>query len=285
MPPSLDPQPGPKLGIIAGGGAMPARLIAACRTRGREFFVLALKDHADPALLPADAPHAWIALGEGGRGLNHLRAQGVRDVIMVGPVRRPSLRSLAPDWWAAKFLARVGMRALGDDGLLRAIVAELEAEGFRVVGIDSILGGLLARTGVWGKHHPDERANQDIAVGIEAARDLGARDIGQAVVVQQGAVLAVEDAEGTDALIRRIEGLRRDGPGPVLVKTTKPGQELRVDLPTIGATTVAAAAALKFAGIAVEAGATLVADREQAIAAADAAGLFLIGVSAESGAR
>jgi len=279
MPPSLDPQPGAKLGIIAGGGTMPARLIAACRERGRDYFVLALKGHADPAQLPADVPHAWIALGEGGQGLDHLRENGVRDLVMVGPVRRPSLLSLMPDARTARFFARVGLRALGDDGLFHAIVTELEGEGFRVVGVESILGGLIARSGVWGKTHPDQRAQDDIELGIKAARTLGALDIGQAVVVQQGEVLAVEGAEGTDALIRRIDGLRRDGPGPVLVKTTKPGQELRVDLPAIGVATVAAAAALGFAGIAVEAGNTLVADRDQAIAAADAAGMFLIGVA------
>ena len=279
MPPNLEPAPGPKLGIVAGGGAMPARLIGACRERGREFFVLALKDHADASLLPADAPHAWIGLGQGGRALDLLREHGVHELVMVGPVRRPSLLSLMPDRRTAAFFARVGIRALGDDGLLRAIVAELEAEGFRVVGVESILGGLLATAGVWGRHKPDQSAEADIVVGIAAAKSLGARDIGQAVVVQQGAVLAVEDAEGTDALIRRIDGLRRDGAGPVLVKTAKPGQEKRVDLPTIGAVTVAAAAAGGFAGIAVEAVATLVADRDQAIAAADAAGMFLIGVA------
>ena len=198
---------------------------------------------------------------------------------MVGPVRRPSLFSLMPDRRTAKFFARVGVRALGDDGLLRAVVAELESEGFRVVGVESVLGGMLAPEGVWGRNAPDERARDDIAIGLKAARALGALDIGQAVVVQQGAVLAVEGAEGTDALIRRIDGLRREGAGPVLVKSSKPGQEMRVDLPTIGVTTVAAAAALGFAGIAVEAGATLVADRAQAIVAADAAGMFLIGIA------
>jgi DUF1009 family protein len=274
-----------KLGIVAGGGTMPARLVAACRARGRDCFVLGLKGHADPALLPNDTPQGWVELGQGGRALDLLHRQGVVELVLVGPVHRPSLLSLLPDRRTAKFLARIGMRALGDDGLLRAIVAEIEAEGFRVVGIDSILEGLLAPTGAWGRHQPDERAQADIALGVAEARKLGALDIGQAVVVQQGVVLAVEDGEGTDALIRRTFGLRRAGPGPILVKTAKPGQERRVDLPTIGAATVAGAAAGGFAGIAVEAGAALVADREAAIAAADAAGMFLVGVSVPASAQ
>jgi len=272
----------PKLGIVAGGGPLPGRLVAACRAQGRDCFVLAIKDHADPALLPAGAPQAWIALGEGGRGIELLQANGVRDLVMVGPVRRPSLLSLIPDKRTARFLARIGMRALGDDGLLRAVVAELEGEGFRVVGVDTILEGLVALPGIWGRIKPDAQAESDIALGLKEARALGAGDMGQAVAVQNGTVLAREDEEGTDALIRRAGKLRAAGVGPVLVKTAKPGQERRVDLPTIGAATVAAAAAAGFAGIAVEAGTTLVADRERAIAEADAAGLFLVGIAADA---
>jgi DUF1009 family protein len=285
MPPNLE-SPGPsKLGIVAGGGAMPGRLVAACRAQGRDCFVLALKGHADAAQLPASAPLAWVGLGEGGRALDLLHEHGVRDLVMVGPVRRPSLLSLMPDRRTAGFLARVGMRALGDDGLLRAIIAELETEGFRVVGVESILGGLLAPAGVWGRHKPDPEAEADIAMGIAAAREHGAADLGQAVVVQQGAILDRESADGTDALIRHASVLRAPGRGPILVKTAKPNQEKRADLPTIGAATVAAAAAGGFAGIAVEAGATLVADRDAAIAAADAAGMFLIGVATNIGSK
>jgi DUF1009 family protein len=268
-----------KLGIVAGGGAMPARLVEACRARHRDCFVIGLKGHADPAALPGDVPQAWVRLGEGGRALDLLREQGVGEIVMVGPVRRPSLASLMPDRRTAGFLARAGMRALGDDGLLRAIVAEIESEGFRVVGVDSILEGLLASAGVWGRHAPDARAESDIALGIAAAREHGAADLGQAVVVQQGAVIDREGADGTDALIRRAGRIKRPGPGPILVKTAKPAQEMRIDLPTIGSGTVAACIAAGFAGIVVEAGATLVADRDAAIAAADAAGIFLVGVA------
>jgi len=195
-------------------------------------------------------------------------------------VRRPSLASLMPDWRAAKFFARIGLRALGDDGLLSAIIKELELEGFRVVGIESILGGLLAPKGPLGRIEPDEQARADIARGLEVARALGALDIGQAAVVQQGIVLGVEAADGTDALIARAGSLRREGPGGVLVKIAKPGQERRVDLPTIGVRTVEAAANAGLRGIAVEAGAALVVDRAAVAAAADGAALFVLGVEA-----
>lgn len=267
-----------KLGIIAGGGIMPARLVAACRAQGREVFVLALKGHADESALPADVPREWITLGEGGRGFTILKGQGVREIVMVGPVRRPSLKELTPDWRTVRFFAKAGLRALGDDGLLKALVAELEREGFTVIGVDSILKDLVAPAGLWGRHKPDAQGEADIEIGIKAARDLGARDIGQAAVAQQGQVLAVEDIEGTTALIRRAGAAKKPGAKPVLAKTAKPNQEMRVDMPTIGAETVAAAAAAGFAGIAVQAGATLVVDRERCIAAADAAGLFMIGV-------
>ena len=172
------------------------------------------------------------------------------------------------------------MRALGDDGLLAAIVKELEIEGFRVVGADGILRSALAPAGLIGRMAPDELAQQDLVHAVKVARALGALDIGQAVVVQQGVVLAVEAAEGTAALLARAKMLALDGPGGVLVKLAKPGQERRADLPTIGPETLEQAGAAGLRGIAVEAGATLILDREATVAAADARGLFLIGLTA-----
>lgn len=266
-----------KLGIIAGGGELPQRLIAACRASGRDFFVLALEGHAEAARI-GDVPQCWIRLGAGGTGLEILRRAGVGELVMAGPVRRPSLSELRPDWRTARFLAKIGLKALGDDGLLRAVIRELEEEGFRVVGVEAILGDLLAPAGPWGRVRPDAQARADIARGVAVLRGLGPLDIGQAVVVQQGIVLGVEAAEGTDALIERCAALRRDGPGGVLVKTAKPGQERRADLPTIGPDTLRRARSAGLRGIAVEAGATLVVALDALVAEADTAGLFLYGV-------
>jgi hypothetical protein len=268
-----------RLGILAFGGELPARLIAACRTRERPFFVLAFEGAADPATI-ADAPHAWVRLGAAGEGMRILRENGVEELVFAGGLRRPTLADLRPDWRAAKFFARIGLKALGDDGLLRAVIRELEEEGFRVVSVEGILTQALAPDGPLGEHRPDDAALADIAHGVRVARALGALDIGQAAVVQQGIVLGVEASEGTDALLARCGPLRREGRGGVLVKIAKPGQERRADLPTIGVRTVAAAATAGLCGIAVEAGSTLLMDRAAVIAAADAAGLFVVGIAA-----
>ena len=271
-----------RLGIVAGSGELPRRLVSACRAAGREVFVLALEGAADPATVEGVA-HAWCRLGAAARGLSLLRENDVTELVLAGGVRRPSLPMLRPDWRAAKLFARIGYRALGDDGLLSAIVGEFEREGFRVIGADQLLeagllGSGLAPQGVLGRLAPDPQALADIAHGQRLARTLGVLDIGQAVVVQQGLVLGVEAIEGTDALWRRCAALRREGPGGVLVKVEKPGQEQRADRPTIGPQTVALAAAAGLSGIAVEAGATIVLDREEVTAAADRAGLFVVGI-------
>jgi UDP-2,3-diacylglucosamine hydrolase len=268
------------LGIIAGSGALPRRLVERCRAASRAVFVLALEREADPDMV-ADVPHAWCRLGAAAKALDLLRANGVTDLVLAGGVRRPSLSSLLPDWRAAKFFARVGYRALGDDGLLSAVVKELEREGFRVIGADEILSAEnLMPMGPLGRHMPDDEAKADIELGLRAARALGTLDIGQAVVVQQGLVLGVEAAEGTDELLRRCAALRRAGPGGVLVKVAKPGQERRADRPTIGPQTAALAAASGLQGIAAEAGMTLVMDRAELVRAADEAGLFIVGIAA-----
>ena len=221
-------------------------------------------------------------MGAVGMALAALREAGVEELVMAGPVRRPSLAELRPDTTAAKYLAR-GLLRRGDDGLLRGIVKGLESEGFGIVGADDLLRPLLAATGPLGRLGPDDDAAADIDRGVTVARALGRVDVGQAVVVQEGLVLAVEGAEGTDAMIARAGPLRREGSGGVAVKIAKPGQERRADLPTIGPATVAAAAAAGLAGLAVEAGACLVIDRTATVAAADDAGLFVVGITVPPG--
>jgi DUF1009 family protein len=268
----------PKLGILAGAGELPARLIETCRSEGRAFFVLAFEGQTDPGCVDG-APHAWVRLGAAGKALKLLREAGAEDLVMAGAIRRPSLSVLRPDAWAAKLIAKAGVRAVGDDGILSAIVRELEEqEGFRVVGPQSILPEMLATEGVYGAVHPNEDARKDIDRGILVVQTIGALDVGQAAVVQQGMVLAVEAVEGTDVMLARCREVRRDGPGGVLVKVRKPQQEDRADLPTIGVPTVEGAAAAGLAGIAIEAGGTLIVNRAAVVAAADEAGLFLIGV-------
>jgi len=266
-----------RLGIVAGGGRLPQRLVESCRAAGRDVFVLALEGAAEPETVRG-VPHAWCRIGGAVKGLSLLRENNVTELVLAGSVRRPSLGTLRPDWRAAKLFARIGYRSLGDDGLLSAIVSELEKEGFRVIEPDQLLDGELVGTGPLGTVQPNPQSQADIERGLRIACALGALDIGQAVVVQQGLVLGVEAIEGTDGLLRRCAALRREGSGGVLVKIEKPGQERRADRPTIGPRTVALAAEAGLAGIAVEAGATIVLDRDEVLSAANLAGLFVVGV-------
>jgi len=272
---TIGPEP---LGILAGGGDLPARVADAARASGRAVFVVGLEGFADPATL-APYPHAIIRLGAAGHILAALRAQRCRDLVLIGAVRRPSVLDMRPDTDGVRLLARVGRAAFaGDDGLLSAVIRVLGEEGFRVLGAHEIVADALAPAGLLTRAAPDAQATADIARGVAVAHALGSVDVGQACVVQQGFVLAVEAVEGTDAMLARCAALARRGTGGVLVKLVKPGQERRADLPTIGADTVLAAAAAGLRGIAFEAQGVMLADRAAAVAAADAAGLFLLGL-------
>lgn len=267
-----------RLGIIAGGGALPREIIAACRTRGQAVYLLALDGQTDLETT-ALAPHSWHRLGAAGEIFDRLRAEGVREVVFAGKVKRPSLLSLTPDPRGAAFLARIGFRALGDDGLLRAVADEFEREGFVLRAVPDVLAAAGIPPGPLGIYRPDRVAEADIARGITVLRALDPVDVGQAVVVQQGMVLAVEAIEGTDAMIARAGQLKRSGGGGVLVKLAKAPQDKRLDLPGLGPETVAAAAAAGLAGLAFDAQYTTLIDRAETIARADAAGLFLFAVS------
>jgi DUF1009 family protein len=268
----------PKLAIIAGGGDAPRRVIDACRAQGRDFFVVCLEGQAE-ADLGNGLPHAWLPLGAGGKLRDLVREQQIGEIVMIGHVRRPSLRELKPDWLTLKIVTRIGMNMLGDDGLLRAIGSAIEQEcGVKMIGAHDILGGILAREGALGAISPDGDAQADIERGVAVAGALGAADVGQSVVVQQGLVLGVEAIEGTDALLARCAGLRRDGRGGVLIKLAKPQQDERYDLPTIGPDTVEAAAKAGLRGIAVEAGRAILIDRERVRQMADEMGLFIVGL-------
>lgn len=271
-----------RLGIVAGGGALPGYIAERCREQGRDVFIVALKQHADPAVVGA-WPHVWVRLGSAGEALHHLREAGVEELVLVGAVRRPSLTELRPDARALRFLAK-GLLGAGDDGLLRAVVRALEQEeGFHVLAVEDVAGGLLAGAGTLGRHRPDADDRADIARGRDVLAALGHADVGQATVVQAGIVLGIEAVEGTDALIRRCAELCRDAKRPVLVKMAKPRQERRIDLPTVGLETVALCRDAGFAGIALEAGACLIADRDATLAAADAGGLFVEGIRRQVG--
>ena len=269
------------LGIIAGGGPLPGRVAEAAAAAGRPVFMVGLEGFAEKPVL-APWPHRTHRMGAAGAILRSLREAGCHEVVLIGPVRRPSILDLRPDAEGARLLARIGRAAFGgDDGLLAAVMRVLAEEGFSVIGAHDVMAQAVAPGGLLTTHAPDAEAAADIARGVAVVRALGALDVGQGCVVQQGLVLAVEAIEGTDAMLARAAQLRRAGPGGVLVKLVKPGQDRRADLPTIGPATIEAAARAGLRGIAFEAGGTLITDHPATRAAAEAAGLFLLGIDAE----
>lgn len=270
-----------KIGILAGQGALPDQVIRACETQKRDFFILAFKGQTDPALVEG-RDHAWVGLGKIGKALECLRAAKVEALVLAGHLRRPAWSELRPDLTGARWLAQAAGRALGDDSLLRAIIGNLEREGFSVISPDTVAGdALLMSPGVLAGPKPDKVAREDIRRGVEVIGLL--EDVGQSVIVQQGLVLGIEAIEGTDALIERCGGYKRSGPGGVLVKLLKPGQETRVDRPTIGLETFKAAAASGLRGIAAEAGGVIFLQKEECIAFANKTGLFLAGIDSKGG--
>jgi DUF1009 family protein len=273
----------PKLGIIAGGGALPLRIAEACEAEARPFHVIALEGFAEAGEIER-FPHDWSAVGTVQRTMEALRRAGCRDVVLVGIVRRPNFSALKLDVRGARLLPKV-IRAAGqgDDAILKVLVADFEEAGFRVVGADDITAHLLAPEGAFGRHAPTARDRADIEKAARVVAALGPFDVGQGAVVCEGLVLAIEAAEGTDAMLARCAGLPEPLRGTagarrgVLVKRPKPGQERRVDLPVIGVETVTRAADAGLAGIAVAAGGSLVMGREAVAAEADRLGLFVTG--------
>jgi DUF1009 family protein len=201
------------LGIIAGGGYLPRQLIDSCLREGRAVFVVAVEGETDPATVEG-IPHAWLRLGAMGEALAQFRNAGAQELVLAGKINRPSLSSLRPDAAGAKLLARLGLSLFGGDAtIFKTIVAFLEEQGFRVVGIDDLLRDLVAPEGPLGKILPDKQSQKDIETGARVVKAIGALDIGQAVIVKSGLVLGVEAAEGTDALIERCATLKGEG-GP-----------------------------------------------------------------------
>jgi len=269
----------PKLGILAGGGVLPARLIEHCRAIERQHYVVALAGHCDAATVK-DVPHDWFRIGAAGAILAALHRENASDLVMIGRIHRPRIRDLRPDAKGFLILARIWRRFYaGDDGLLRAVTEVLEDEGFHVRGIHEVMESILARAGPLGRIEPDADAKRDIDEGVRAARDLGRRDVGQAVVVQDRRLVAQESAKGTDELLTRSAGLLKGSGGGVLVKMRKPQQDRRIDLPAIGPDTVRRAAEIGLKGIAIEAGHALILDLPEVVRLADETGLFLFGVA------
>ncbi len=270
-----------KLGVIVGGGALPAKVGEACAAAGKDCFFIRLAGVAGEELSPY--PGEDCAIGEAGKIIRLLKQMECDAVVYAGFVRRPDFSGLKVDWRGAALLPKIMKAAArGDGAILSVLVETLEAEGFIVIGADEVVNDAACEAGPIGRLRPDDRQMSDIRKAAAIVQALGPFDVGQGAVVANGFVLAIEAAEGTDAMLDRCAELAMGGErNGVLVKRPKPGQELRVDLPVIGAETVRRAAAAGLAGVAVEAGHAIIMDREETAALADETGLFVYGFSAQ----
>lgn len=276
-----------RLAIIAGGGLLPRYVADAARARGENPYILALTDESVQDWSGFD--HQVISIGNYAGIGAAFRAEGIGRAVLSGSVRRrPEWRDIRAPLKALTALPSVVRTLLkgGDDTVLKMVIRLIEAEGVHVVGAQDIVPDLLGSEGPLGTVAPDEAARADIAAAAAAALALGRLDVGQGAVALGGRVVALEGAEGTDAMLERVAGLRAAGRIStrrmgVLVKLCKPEQDLRADLPSIGVETLRRAHAAGLAGIAVEAGRSLVLERAALVAEADAHGLFVTGIVPE----
>ena len=272
----------PRLGLIAGGGGLPQAVAQRCEAEGRPIYIVRLEGFADPHL--ARWPGGDFGMAQIGAILKALKAAGCGAVCLAGNVNRPDFKMLKPDLKGATLLPGIIAAATqGDDALLRKILSAFEDEGFAVEGADDILGGETLTPGPLGRVEPTDHELSDLRKALHVAEKSGELDVGQGAVVCDGLVLAVEAQEGTDQMLARVAGLPADlhgRPGDLkgaLGKAPKPIQDLRVDMPVIGARTIEMAHAAGLAGVGGFSGKLILIDRAAILAAADRLGLFVWG--------
>jgi DUF1009 family protein len=275
------------LAIICGAGSLPYAVADAAVRAGRRVVLFALRGFAE-AQRVAEYPHHWTRLGQYGRFRRMARAEGCRDVVFIGSLVRPRITQIWPDLATLWQLPRLlGAFRGGDDRLLSGVARFFEEQGFRVIGADQIAPDILMPHGVLGSCALRDRDRVDIVAGLALLHATGPFDVGQAAVVADNRVLAIEAADGTDEMLAHVAELRRTGRirtplgAGVLVKAPKPGQDLRIDLPSIGPPTIEGVARAGLAGIAVVAGSAIVAEPERMAKVADKAKIFVIGIDAD----
>jgi len=269
----------PRLGLIAGNGRFPSIFAKAARAEGVEIIAVAHQGETQPEIATLVSAVTWVRLGELGKIIATFQAAGISQAVMAGGIYKVgALTQFQPDERGLAFISRLS--SLQDDVILRGVAQELENEGITVVESTRFLSSLIAQEGVLTTQAPNEQQWADIRLGFTVAKEIGRWDIGQSVVVKRGAVLAVEGVEGTNVAIRR--GGELGGGGTVVVKVSKPQQDLRFDVPAIGPDTIAVMHEVAATVLAVEAGKTLMIDEPELLLAANMQGISIIGLNAVS---
>lgn len=268
-----------KYGLIAGNGRFPILALEEARKLGHEVVVAAIKEEASAEVEPLAWRCYWISLGQLGRLIEILKEEGVRDLIMAGQVKHASIFSaIRPDWRLVKLLA--SLRSKNTDALIRGVADVLEEEGIRLLDSTTLLKPLLASPGVMTRRKPSSEERDDVTFGRRIANALAGFDVGQSVVVCERACVAVEAMEGTDAVLRRAAGLANGRPLR-LIKVARGRGHLLFDVPVAGPGTVTVMEETGTTMMAVDAGRTLLLDREETLALADHAGITIAGYEPE----
>jgi len=264
------------IGLIAGNGRFPLIFAQTAKQEGVRVVAVAHRGETDEGIEKVADAVTWVRIGELGKMIRAFRDAGVARAVMAGGLSKAGVfRGGRPDLRGAMFLAR--MRSFRDDALLRGIAGEFESDGIAIVPSTTFLARIVAHEGTLGRSAPKRKEWRDIAYGFRLAKELGRFDAGQSVVVRGGVALAIEGMEGTDACIRRGGELGHGG--VIVVKVSKPGQDLRFDVPAVGPVTIASMVAARASVLALEAERTILIDRERMLADADGAGIAVVGVS------
>jgi DUF1009 family protein len=267
-------------GLIAGNGDFPFLVLEGARSRGIDMAVIAIREEASPALERAASRFHWISLGELGRGIELLHKEGVKHAVMAGQVKHNKIfSSIRPDWRMAKLL--FSLPSKNTDSLIGAVARVLEGEGIELVDSTKFLGALLPAAGILTRRAPDDGETADIEYGRQIAQQIAGLDLGQTVVVRDRACVAIEAMEGTDETVERAARIT-GGQRLVVIKVSKPRQDMRFDVPVVGLKTIEVMRRSNATALAIDAGRTLLFDRDALIGAADDAGIAIQAFAAET---
>ncbi len=277
-----------RVAIFTGRGSLPREIADSLREKGSEPFLIGIKTEYEPWIKSFD--HVMLHWGQFSRFFRSMKQAGVTHILFAGGLTRPKINLLKVDFGAFRFLTKVlGLMLAGDNTLLSGLIKEIERNGVKVLGAHEVMPELLATSGIIAGKKPSAKARKNMERAVEACAKLGELDIGQAAIAVGGRVVALEGIEGTDEMLRRVSELRKSGRlaesgcHGVLVKTMKPQQDMRADLPAIGPQTIQNAHEAGLAGVAVEAGHSLILEREQTLALARKHGVFIFGVERTGG--